>query len=175
MAKPQKITSSFEMNRNMLDSTVSSEDKESLKKMFKSIGQSSDFFKDLVESGKRLDGTANGLIKQIEDLKRNNSAELVKNFTFTILFNSLNLLFEEYKSQTSLFNSYTLAYGELFNEENLVKVLDILREILTERKTIINEIVNNLIKIQKLTNDRIKIDMGTDDGEDGLLDQDEIK
>jgi hypothetical protein len=176
MAKPQtKVMSPFEMSRKILDSTINSNDEESLKTLFGAIESKTDFFESLVQSGETLDKTANGLIAQIETLKKNNKNELEKNFTFTILFNSLNLLLEEYKSQTSLFSSYSKAYFELYNEENLVKVLDILREILKERKTILNDIINNIIKIQKLTNDRIKIDMGTDDETGDFLDQDEIK
>lgn len=169
-----KITSPFEANKLINDVIGKGAEELAESNMNKIIRE--DIFHSLLESGEALDNDAQALINEIESLKINFKNEFDKNFTFKIIFNSVQLMINEYKSQTTLFTSYTQSYFTMYEEENLVKLLDILREILKERKTIINDVINNIIKIQKLTNDRIKIDMGSDDEDiQDLIDPDEIK
>jgi len=48
--------------------------------------------------------------------------------------------------------------------------------IISDRRAILNDVINNVTKLQRLANDRIKMDManGTDDDIDDLLNPDSL-
>ncbi len=165
MGKEKLITSPFESER----------DDEILDGDFNNLTKSYDLFTGLQEEGKNLDKSANEMIKEVETIIGQEEETIKKNLTFKLLFQSIKQTLREYKTQTALFESYVKAFEDVTNEENIVKVLDILREILKERKMTINDVISHLVKIQKLTNDRIKIDKSdTDEDVEDLLNPDEI-
>lgn len=133
------------------------------------LGTSLEIFETLKEQNATLDADVENLQSEIVLLKDKNSDEIDKNLTFSLAFNTISTLLTEYKYQSILFSQYSILYDEMCNEENLVKILDILRMILTERKNILNDVINNVIKLQRLANDRIKIDINTND-EDTIID-----
>jgi len=133
------------------------------------IGSSKVIFETLKEQNNTLDSNIIDLQNEILVLQKKNKDDFSKNLTFSLAFNTISTLLEEYRYQSTLFAQYSNLYDEMCNEENLVKILDILRMILTERKNILNDVLNNVIKLQRLANDRIKIDINTTD-ENNLID-----
>jgi len=167
----QQITSPFENARTENDDSPTgwkSTDFENLSKKY-------DVFTDLEADSDELDKNADNLMKEVDDLVKKDEETINKNLTFKLIFQSIKHSLKEYKTTSILFRSYAKAYNDIGDEENTVKVLDILREILKERKDVLNEVINNLIKIQKLTNDRIKIDAATSDVDvEDLMNPEEI-
>lgn len=127
------------------------------------IKSDSSVFMKLQASSKILDQNTDQLVCEVDAIIKKEKDFIDKNITFRVLFNSIKQSLFEYKNSSLLFDSYAIAYDDIGDEENKVKLLDMLREILKERKGTINEVINNLIKIQKLTNDRIRIDASVDD------------
>jgi hypothetical protein len=113
-----------------------------------------------------LNNKMDNLITKINLIKENNPDTFEKNITFELLFDTLSVSIKEYNYQSQLFLEYTKLYDEMCNEENIVKVLDLLRMIISDRRTILNDIMSNVLKIQRLDNDRIKMDINNDDDDD---------
>ena len=176
MEQKNEIISPFEASKDAPNLKLKNKKIKDSEETMEDASNKSDVFAELLQDGEKLDKSSNRMVDKISIIISSHKKEFEKNFTFGLIFESIELLLEEYKSQTLLFKSYAASQYEMYNEESLVRLLDILREITKERKTIINDIVDKVIKVQKLSNDRLKIDMGTD-GDDikDLFDPDEIK
>lgn len=173
MSRKNKIvTSPFENIRQFDNDT---KNKTNDLETFNNIFTSYDIFNELIQNSEVLNASADDLILEVNEILNVNAESITKNMVFKALFKSINQMISEYKTQSSLFTTYASAFENITNEENIVKILDIMREILKERKHTINDIISNLVKVQKLTNDRIKIDKSdNDDDIDDLLNPDEI-
>jgi hypothetical protein len=125
-------------------------------------------FETLKEQNNLLNVSMKRVIKDIYDIRENHEESFTKNLTFALIFSALEVAVQEYEYQSQLFEEYSNLYDEMCNEENIVKVLDLLRLIITDRRAILNDIMSNILKIQKLDNDRIKMDNSINDGEDDL-------
>jgi len=134
------------------------------------IPKSDILFDVLKKQNTDLDLAIKNISDDISNIRTNNTDSLSKNLTFSMVFSALEVAVKEYEYQSGLFEEYSKMYDEMCNEENIVRVLDLLRLIITDRRMILNDITNNILKIQRLDNDRIKMDssMG-DDSEIGDL------
>jgi hypothetical protein len=127
-------------------------------------------FETLIEQNNLLNVSMQRVTKDICEIRDNHEDSFSKNLTFALVFSALEVAVKEYEYQSQLFEEYSSLYDEMCNEENIVKVLDLLRLIITDRRAILNDIMSNILKIQKLDNDRIKMDNSINDGEDDLDD-----
>jgi hypothetical protein len=123
-------------------------------------------FDSLIEQNSILDEAMEQLIVDITNIKENRADSFQKNLTFTMIFSALNVAVKEYTYQSTLFSEYANQYGQMCNEENSVKILDILRMIIADRRMVLNEVMSNILKIQRLDNDRIKLDNAIGDDSD---------
>jgi hypothetical protein len=142
----------------------------------KVLSSSNIVFTQLNNENTILNEKMDALITKIDSIKENNPETFEKNITFELLFDTLSVSIKEYNYQSQLFLEYTKLYDEMCNEENIVKVLDLLRMIISDRRSILNDIMSNVLKIQRLDNDRIKMDIGSDDDDivDDLLTPDSL-
>lgn len=130
------------------------------------IIKSADIFESLIIQNNEINIQAEDLISDIDSISRDNSDTLKRNITFKSILTSLKLSISEYKNVKLLFEQYADIYLSIYNEENTVKVLDILRQIISDRRLIMTSITDNLIKLQRLTNERDKIDVVDEIGDD---------
>lgn len=170
-----KITTPFEDTRIPDDDTPPGWNPKQPEGDFANLAKKYDIFSELESDSDQLDINANDLMKEVDNLVNKDVEIINKNLTFGLIFKSIKHSLKEYKTTSILFRTYSKAYMDIGDEENTVKVLDILREILKERKESIDSVISNLIKIQKLTNDRIKIDKADSDVDvDDLMSPEEI-
>ncbi len=127
----------------------------------KSSNTDTQIFSDLIFQNSLINEQADTLIYDIDNIVNSCVNEIKINITFKSILTSLKLSISEYKYAEQLFKKYTVIYSEIYNEENTVKVLEILRQIISERRVILSSITDNLIKLQRLTNERDKFN--TDD------------
>jgi len=120
-------------------------------------------FFDLLKENDELNIYADDVISDIDNITSLTDS-MSKNITFRSIILMLKLAIKEYKYQKLLFKKYIDSHNEMTNEENIVKMLDLIRQVISDRRTILNDITNNLLKLQKLDNDRIKMDLSS--GED---------
>jgi hypothetical protein len=128
--------------------------------------KSADIFESLIIQNNEINIQAEDLIYDIDNISRDNSDTLKRNITFKSILTSLKLSISEYKNIKLLFEQYVDIYLSIYNEENTVKVLDILRQVISDRRLIMASITDNLIKLQRLTNERDKIDVVDEIGDD---------
>lgn len=125
-------------------------------------------FDSLLKQNENLDEAMNQVLEDIAVIKKDRSDSITKNLTFSMIFSTLNVAVKEYTYQSFLFSEYAKQYECMCNEENIVKILDLLRMIVADRRMVLNDIVSNLLKLQRLDNDRIKLDNAIgDDSEMG--------
>lgn len=124
-------------------------------------------FQDLLKENDELNIHADGIISDIDDIVSNKDS-INKNIAFRSIINTLKLSVKEYIYQKLLFERYVNNYEEIFNEENIVKVLNLIRLVISDRREILNGITENLLKLQRLDNDRIKIDAATGEDTDDI-------
>lgn len=161
-----KNKTSFELIKS--DNENSNKDDKNKKQKFS--GQN-EIFISLKNGNDELNKKAGFIRNKISKIFENNKDEIENNITFDIIFDTMNLSLTEYNQLSNTFDSYTKVYDDIFNEENAVQVLNILRQILSDRRSLINDLINNLIKIQKLSNDRLRLNMSMDDdSEDDVSD-----
>lgn len=128
-----------------------------------------DIFYGLLEENDNLSIHADDIISDIDSIV-NTKDSVSKNITFKSIINTLKLAVKEYMYQKILFETYIQNYTEMCNEENVVKILELIRQVIADRRVILNDITNNLLKLQKLDNERIKIDAASGDDIDDIDD-----
>lgn len=133
-------------------------------------------FESLMEQNISLDIAMKQVTNDISNIRENHKDSFTKNLTFSMVFSALDVAVKEYEYQSYLFKEYSTLYDEMCNEENIVKVLDLLRLIITDRRAILNDILSNILKVQKLDNDRIKMDnsINDDDMVDDMISPDSL-
>ena len=94
-------------------------------------------FNELIKQNIELNTRIKVVKNEVSKLRKKFADEFDKNLTFNILFISINQLVDEYDTQTKTFETYCKIYNDIFNEENVVKILDILRNILIDRKNVL--------------------------------------
>jgi len=140
------------------------------------VSDGNELFESLKTLNIELDNNITALKQEIDNIQSTNSDTFNANLTFSLSFRTIDSMFNEYKYLSVLFNKYSQLFNELVNEENIIKILDILRMIISDRRAILNDVINNVTKLQRLANDRIKMDManGSDDDIDDLLNPDSL-
>ena len=133
-------------------------------------------FIEVLKENEELNLLSEELISDIDNIKQD-SESLDKNITFRSILTSLRIAVNEYKYQKILCERYIGSYAEMCNEENIVKILELIRVVISDRRIILNDITNNLLKLQRLSNERKKLDMasGEDDNDiDGMISPDTL-
>ena len=133
-------------------------------------------FIEVLKENEELNLLSEELISDIDNIKSDHDS-LSKNITFKSILTSLRIAVNEYKYQKILCERYIESYTEMCNEENTVKILELVRAVISDRRIILNDITNNLLKLQRLSNERKKIDMvsGEDDNDiDDLISPDTL-
>lgn len=125
-------------------------------------------FENLLNQNIFLNEEADRLIIDIDNIESSNNEQIEKNLTFRTIISSLKLSVNEYKYQKLLFEQYVENYIEIYNEENIVKVLDLIRQVISDRRVILNSITDNLLKLQRLINERLKFDNMTNEDIDDV-------
>lgn len=133
-------------------------------------------FIDVIKENEELNILSEELISDISNIRKD-SESLDKNITFKSILTTLSIAVSEYKYQKILCERYIKSYSEMCNEENVVKILELIRTVISDRRIILNDITNNLLKLQRLSNERKKLDMasGEDDNDiDGMISPDTL-
>ncbi len=129
-----------------------------------------ELFESLKTLNVELDNNITALKLEIDNIQLANIETFTSNLTFSLSFKTIDSMFNEYKYLSVLFNKYSQLFNELVNEENIIKILDILRMIISDRRAILNDVINNVTKLQRLANDRIKMDMANSSDDDDIND-----
>jgi hypothetical protein len=124
-------------------------------------------FFDLLKQNDELNIFADDVFSDIDNMTTN-SDSMSKNITFRSIITTLKLAIKEYKYQKILFQKYINSHNEMNNEDSVVRILELIRQVISDRRVILNDITNNLLKLQKLDNDRIKIDLAPSDDLDDI-------
>lgn len=149
-----------------IDNLKNSNKKNINKKVINEVSKSS--FENLLNQNIFLNDEAERLIIDIDNIESSNSEHIEKNLTFRSIISSLKLSVNEYKYQKLLFEQYVENYIQIYNEENIVKVLDLIRQVISDRRVILNSITDNLLKLQRLINERLKFDSMTNEDIDDV-------
>lgn len=138
--------------------------------------KSGTIFETLLKENTILDEMMVEVSTEVSNIRNNYKESFTKNLTFSLCFKAIDVLTKEYEYQSKLFSEYSKLSDEMCNEENMVKMFDMLRMIITDRRAILNDIINNMLKVQKLDNDRIKMDsaIGDDDEVGDMLSPDSL-
>jgi hypothetical protein len=121
----------------------------------------------VLKENEELNILSEELISDIDNIKQD-SESINKNMAFKSILTTLRIAVNEYKYQKILCERCIKSYSEMCNEENVVKILELIRTVISDRRIILNDITNNLLKLQRLSNERKKLDMVSGEDDDDI-------